>query len=74
MRATRAIRIVAAIVVVVLLWLFLRFTDQGASVMAGVKCAPTWISSDRTSYQTCYDVEREQIVEERTQRHTPRDE
>ena len=74
MKVMTAIRIVAVIVVVVLLWLFLRFTDQGASVMAGAKCAPTWLTSDRTSYQTCYDVEREQIVEERATRHTPRDE
>jgi hypothetical protein len=70
----RTIRVVAAVVVVLLLWLFLRFTDQGTSVMAGVKCAPTWLASDRAAYQTCYDVEREQIVEERTKRHAPLDE
>ena len=74
MSTMRAIRVVAAVVVVVLLWLFLRFTDHGASLMAGVKCAPTWLTSDRAAYQTCYDVEREQIVEERAPRHTPRDE
>jgi hypothetical protein len=73
MKAMRAIRIVAAVVVVVLFWLFLRFTDHGASLMASVKCAPTWVTSDRAGYQACYDVEREQIVEERA-RHTPRDE
>ena len=67
-------RIFIVVAIVALIGLFLRFTDQGAAVIAGARCAPTLINSDRANYQTCYDVEREQIVEDRARRRTLLDE
>ncbi len=57
---------VAIAVVVVLLT-----TDLGAGVLARVRCAGVWITSDSMSYRACADFEREQILEQR--RHTPED-
>ena len=57
---------VAIAVVVVLLT-----TDLGAGVLARVRCAGEWITSDSMSYRACADFEREQILEQR--RHTPED-
>lgn len=74
MKSKAVSRIVVVVVVAVVIGLFLRFTDQGAAVIAGARCAPMWLKSDRTGYQTCYDVEREQIVEDRARRHTLLDE
>ncbi len=70
MTMTLVSRIGGLIVIAVLIGMFLLFTDQGASVIAGARCAPTWLRSDRAGYQTCFDVEREQIVEDRARRHT----
>jgi hypothetical protein len=57
---------VAIAVVVVLLTM-----DLGAGVLARVRCAGVWITSDSMSYRACADFEREQILEQR--RHTPED-
>jgi hypothetical protein len=57
---------VAIAVVVVLLT-----TDLGAGVLARIRCAGVWITSDSMSYRACADFEREQILEQR--RHTPED-
>ncbi len=57
---------VAIAVVVVLLT-----TDLGAGVLARVRCAGVWITSDSMSYRACADFEREQMLEQR--RHTPED-
>ena len=57
---------VAIAVVVVLLT-----TDLGAGVLARIRCAGVWITSDLMSYRACADFEREQILEQR--RHTPED-
>ena len=46
-------------------------TDLGAAVLARVRCAGVWITSDSMSYRACADFEREQIIEQR--RHTPED-
>jgi len=43
-------------------------TDFGAGVIARVRCAAVWISSDSVSYGACAAFEREQIIEQR--RHT----
>jgi hypothetical protein len=74
MTLTLVSRVGGLIVIVALIAAFLLFTDQGASVIAGARCAPTWLRADRAAYQTCYDVEREQIVEDRARRHTLFDE
>ena len=57
---------VAIAVVVVLLT-----TDLGAGILARVRCAGVWITSDSMAYRACADFEREQILEQR--RHTPED-
>ena len=46
-------------------------TDLGAAVLAQLRCAGVWITSDSMSYRACADFEREQILEQR--RHTPED-
>jgi len=46
-------------------------TDLGAGILARVRCAGVWITSDSMSYRACADFEREQILEQR--RHTPAD-
>ena len=46
-------------------------TDLGAGVLARLRCAGVWITSDLMSYRACADFEREQIIEQR--RHTPED-
>ena len=46
-------------------------TDLGAGVLARLRCAGVWITSDLMSYRACADFEREQILEQR--RHTPED-
>jgi hypothetical protein len=46
-------------------------TDLGAGVLARLRCAGVWITSDSMSYRACADFEREQILEQR--RHTPED-
>ncbi len=46
-------------------------TDLGAGILARVRCAGVWITSDSMSYRACADFEREQILEQR--RHTPED-
>ncbi len=57
----------AAIAIVVAL----LTTDLGAGILARVRCAGVWITSDSMSYRACADFEREQILEQR--RHTPED-
>jgi hypothetical protein len=62
--------IVAAIVVaVIMLW-----TDLGARMIAAGRCTPSWLTADRAAYLACYDVEREQIIENRAKRRTRFDE
>ncbi len=46
-------------------------TDLGAGILARVRCAGVWITSDSMSYRACADFEREQMLEQR--RHTPED-
>ena len=46
-------------------------TDLGAGILARVRCAGVWITSDSMSYRACADFEREHILEQR--RHTPED-
>ncbi len=74
MRTKTVSRIGGVVVIAAVVGLLLLFTDQGASVIAGARCVPTWLRSDRVGYQACYDVEREQIVEDRARRHTLFDE
>jgi len=71
----RSVRGIAALVVIAIAAALVLFlTDQGAGVIARARCVPSWLLSDRTAYQACYDVEREQIVEDRAKRHTRFDE
>jgi hypothetical protein len=63
---TALLSAVAIAVVVMLLT-----TDFGAGILARVRCAGVWITSDSMSYRACADFEREQILEQR--RHTPED-
>ena len=46
-------------------------TDLGAGILARVRCAGVWITSDSMAYRACADFEREQMLEQR--RHTPED-
>jgi len=50
---------------------FLIWTDHGAGILARVRCASVWVTTDSSSYRACVDVEREQILEQR--RRTPED-
>ena len=62
----------AAILAAVALWLTQMPT--GAAVLASARCAGQLLKFDRASYQACFDVEREQILEDRARRHTHFDE
>ena len=64
-------RIAALAAVVIAVVVMLLTTDLGAGVLARVRCAGVWITSDSMSYRACADFEREQILEQR--RHTPED-
>jgi hypothetical protein len=57
----------AALVVAIVL----LTTEVGAAILARVRCAAVWVTSDATAYRACADVEREQILEHR--RHQPDD-
>ena len=63
---TATLAAVAIVVAIVLLT-----TDIGAGILARVRCAGVWVTSDATAYRACADVEREQILEHR--RHQPED-
>ncbi len=63
------IALVSAVAIAVVIMLLT--TDLGAGVLARVRCAGVWITSDSMSYRACADFEREQILEQR--RHTPED-
>lgn len=65
----RWIAALAAVAIAVGIALFT--TDFGAGILARVRCASVWITSDAISYRACADFEREQILEQR--RHTPED-
>lgn len=67
-------RSIAVIVAAIAVALFLLWTDQGAMVLAAVRCSPTWLTADRAAYQACFDFEREQTIENRAKRHTRFDE
>ena len=62
-----AVLAAAAIAIAVVLGM----TDLGAGIMARLRCAGVWITSDAVSYRACADFEREQILEQR--RHMPED-
>ena len=62
---TATLAAVAIVVAIVLLT-----TDIGAGILARVRCAGVWVTSD-AAYRACADVEREQILEHR--RHQPED-
>jgi hypothetical protein len=62
---------IAALAAAAALAVALLTTDLGAAVLARLRCAGVWITSDSMSYRACADFEREQIIEQR--RHTPED-
>ena len=62
------------LVLAILIAAGLLLTPPGASVIASARCAAQWVRSDRSPYQTCFDVEREQILEDRARRGTHLDE
>ncbi len=62
---------VAALAAAAALAVALLTTDLGAGVLARLRCAGVWITSDSMSYRACADFEREQILEQR--RRTPED-
>ena len=64
-------RIAALAAAAIAIAVALLTTDLGAGVLARVRCAGVWITSDLMSYRACADFEREQILEQR--RHTPED-
>jgi hypothetical protein len=63
--------IAAPAAAVVAIAVALLTTDLGAGVLARLRCAGVWVTSDSMSYRACADFEREQILEQR--RHTPED-
>jgi hypothetical protein len=62
---------IAALAAAAAMAVALLTTDLGAAVLARLRCAGVWITSDSMSYRACADFEREQILEQR--RHTPED-
>ena len=63
--------IAAIAAVVIALAIALLTTDLGAGILARLRCASVWVTSDMTAYRACTDVEREQTIEQR--RKTPED-
>jgi hypothetical protein len=63
------VALVSAVAIAVVIMLLK--TDLGAEVVARMRCASTWVTSDATAYRACADFEREQILEQH--RHTPED-
>ena len=68
---TSIVSIAALAAVAIAVGIALFTTDFGAGILARVRCAGVWITSDLMSYRACADFEREQILEQR--RHTPED-
>ena len=66
--------IVAVVAIACILGLAVVMTPRGAAVIAHARCAGQWFKSDSAAYQACFDVEREQILEDRARRHTRFDE
>jgi len=62
------------VAIVVVCSLALLRTDAGAGVIAWARCAAQRVTADRAAYQACFDVEREQILEDRARRHGKLDE
>jgi hypothetical protein len=56
---------------VIALAIALLTTDVGAGILARLRCASVWVTSDTAAYRACADVEREQTIEHR--RKTPED-
>ena len=65
---------IAVVMAAVAIGLFILRTDQGAGVIAALRCSPSWVTTDRATYQACYDFEREQVIENRAKRQSRFDE
>ena len=63
--------IAAVAVAAIAIAFVLLTTDVGAGIIARLRCATVWVTSDAPAYRACADFEREQILEQR--RHTPED-
>jgi hypothetical protein len=63
--------IAALVAAAIAIAVVLLATDLGAGILARLRCASLWVTSDATAYRACADVEREQMLEQR--RHTPED-
>lgn len=71
-RSLAVLAAAAAGTLALVLWLLLA--ASGATVLASARCAGQLLKLDRAAYQACFDVEREQILEERQRGHTRFDE
>ena len=70
----KAVGSIVVLMAAVAIALFILTTDQGAGVIATVRCSASWLTTDRASYHACYDFEREQVIENRAKRQTRFDE
>jgi hypothetical protein len=70
----KAVGSIVVLMAAVAIALFILQTDQGATVIATVRCSASWLTADRATYHACYDFEREQVIENRAKRQTRFDE